>query len=47
MDAMWLIPLAVFLLILWAGWVLRRRSPNRPGEDGTRREDWAKYHGGG
>jgi hypothetical protein len=33
MDPWWLIPIVLVIFFAWAGWVLKRRGPNRPGED--------------
>lgn len=46
MDPMWLIPIAVLLFFLWAGWKVRRRSPNPPGAGGRRSDSHSFYDGG-
>jgi hypothetical protein len=43
----WLIALILLIgFFAWAGWVLRKRSPNRPGDD-TPRRDLGGMGGGG
>lgn len=45
MDAMWLIPIAALLFFVWAGWTLRKRSANRPGQDAMPRDPHSYYDG--
>lgn len=46
MDPLWLLPIAVVLFFLWAGWKVRRRRPDPLGDPGHRRDSHSFYDGG-